>query len=261
MSQVSHNHIKIGSSTINSISVGDFNIGVSGGADYGPTSDTGFYNGIIPPAGGYTIYVTKMSEGPSIHVPRTDEECLYYLNKYGANANNISDALTWAGNQTNLLVRTSEYQLSDLPNTVSFTIGTNDFAGYYTGGNVSASGVSGFSNSGGNDVISDTYILYTPTNGTYINATNAAYTAGMNYTVDSYVWNVTWADNSTGLVRVGLSTWQSGQIVLSPIETTDTSWQTSDYYGSTSKSGTFNFPATFTPYTPLTTLGPNDWWC
>jgi len=114
MARISSNHIKIGSSTINSISVGDFSVGVSGGADYGPTSDTGFYNGIIPPVGGYTIYVSKMSEGPSIHVPHTDEECLYYLNKYGANANNISDALTWAGNQSNLLVRTSDYTLGDL---------------------------------------------------------------------------------------------------------------------------------------------------
>jgi len=114
MAQNSTNHIKIGSSEINSLSVGDFSIGVKGGADYGPTSESGFYNGITPPIGGYTIYVSKPSQGPSIHVPRTDEECLLYLNKYGANATNIADALTWAGNQTNLLVRTSEYSLGDL---------------------------------------------------------------------------------------------------------------------------------------------------
>jgi hypothetical protein len=116
MSVNSHNHLKVGSSPINSISVKDFSVGVSGGADYGPTSDTGFYNGIIPPIGGYTIYVEKLVPGqvPSIHVPRTDQECLYYLNKYGANATNISDALTWADGQNNILVRTSEYTLGDL---------------------------------------------------------------------------------------------------------------------------------------------------
>jgi hypothetical protein len=115
MSLNSNNHIKIGSSDLNSISVKDFSIGVKGGADYGPTSTSGFYNGITPPISGYTIYVEKSSQGPSIHVPRTDEECLYYLNKYGANATNISDALTWADGQNNILVRTSEYSLSDLP--------------------------------------------------------------------------------------------------------------------------------------------------
>ena len=114
MSQPSSNHIKIGSSTISSISVGDFSIGVKGGADYGPTSDTGFYNGIKPPVGGYTIYVQKLTQGPSIHVPRSDNECLYYLNKYGANASNIGDALTWASGQAGILVKTSEYTLGDL---------------------------------------------------------------------------------------------------------------------------------------------------
>jgi hypothetical protein len=73
----------MGSSDINSISNGNFSVGVKGGADYGPTSDTGFYNGVAIPIGGYVIYVEKMSQGPSIHVSRTDEECILYLNKIG----------------------------------------------------------------------------------------------------------------------------------------------------------------------------------
>lgn len=121
MAENSSNHIKIGSSTLSSISVGDFSFGVKGAADYGPTSEKGFYNGIKPPVGGYTIYVNKASQGPSIHVPRTDSECLLYLNKYGANASNISDALTWASTQTNILVRTSEYTVGDLPNNPTAT--------------------------------------------------------------------------------------------------------------------------------------------
>ena len=259
MSQISTNHIKVGSSAINSLSVGDFSVGVKGGADYGPTSDTGFYNGIIPPVSGYTIYVTKMSGGPSIHVPHTDEECLFYLNKYGANANNIGDALTWAGNQTNLLVRTSEYQVSDLPNTVSFTIGTNDFVNFTTGGNVYASNVTGFGNNGGSNLIDDTYVLYTPIGNILTNAAAAATSAGMDHNTYAYAWNITWADNSTGIVRVGIDVGY-GQIVLSPINTTNTAWQSGNT-GSSSKSGTFNFPATFTPYTPLTSLGGHNAWC
>ena len=264
MSRVSHNHIKIGSSAINSLSVGDFSVGVSGGADYGPSVDTGFYNGITPPYGGYTIYVSKMSEGPSIHVPRTDEECLFYLNKYGANAGNISDALSWASGQNNILVRSSEYQLSDLPNVGSFTIGTNDFVNFTTGGNVYASNVSGFGNNGGSNLIDDTYVLYTPIGNIVNDAALVADSVSMDYNTYAYAWNVTWADNSTGMVRLGIDTVGSGgygQIIISPIDTTNTAWQSGDEYGSSSKSGTFNFPATFTPYTPIVELGNHSAWC
>jgi len=125
MSQPVSNHVKIGSSGINSISIGNFSVGVKGGADYGPTSDTGFYNGVTIPVGGYAIYVEKMSQGPSIHVPRTDEECILYLNKYGANASNISDALTWASSQSNLFVRSSEYVIGDLPTTFTLYVSAN----------------------------------------------------------------------------------------------------------------------------------------
>ena len=38
---------------------GNFYIGV-GDVDKGPTSTTGYYNGITPPAGGYTIYLNNI---------------------------------------------------------------------------------------------------------------------------------------------------------------------------------------------------------
>jgi hypothetical protein len=37
---------------------GNFYIG-TGDVGKGPTSSTGFYNGITPPSGGYTIYLNK----------------------------------------------------------------------------------------------------------------------------------------------------------------------------------------------------------
>ena len=45
---------------------GNFWIG-TGDVGKGPTSSTGFYNGITPPSGGYTIYLNKASGGPSIY--------------------------------------------------------------------------------------------------------------------------------------------------------------------------------------------------
>ena len=47
----------------------NFYIGTKG--DYGPTSSTGFYAGITPPGGGYTLYRNKASQGPSIMVFET----------------------------------------------------------------------------------------------------------------------------------------------------------------------------------------------
>ena len=115
MSGNSQNHIKLGSSTISSISVGDFSVGVAGGTDYGPSTNTGFYNGIVPSGGGYIIYINNPGQVLTAHAPKDDAECLYYLNRYGASASNISDALTWASSQSNLLVRSSEYVIGDLP--------------------------------------------------------------------------------------------------------------------------------------------------
>ena len=39
----------------------EFFFGVKDGDDYGPTSATGFYNGIIIPVGGYAIYFNNLS--------------------------------------------------------------------------------------------------------------------------------------------------------------------------------------------------------
>ena len=52
---------------------GNFWIG-TGDVGKGPTSSTGFYNGLTPPSGGYTIYLNKASGGPSIYTVSTVAE-------------------------------------------------------------------------------------------------------------------------------------------------------------------------------------------
>ena len=59
---------------------GNFYIG-TGDVGKGPTSTTGYYNGITPPAGGYTIYLNKASGGPSIYVASNDSELISITNK------------------------------------------------------------------------------------------------------------------------------------------------------------------------------------
>jgi hypothetical protein len=52
---------------------GNFWIG-TGDVGKGPTSSTGYYNGITPPSGGYTIYLNKASGGPSIYTVTTEAQ-------------------------------------------------------------------------------------------------------------------------------------------------------------------------------------------
>ena len=114
MSQPNTNHFKFGASGINSATRGGFSVGVKGGADYGPTSQTGFWNGVKPPVGGYTIYVDKASQGPSIHVAYNDTECIKMLLHMGATGTTISDVLSWASTQSNMVVLSAELTLGDL---------------------------------------------------------------------------------------------------------------------------------------------------
>ena len=74
------NPIKYNSSTeTNALNVGNFWIG-TGDVDKGPTSTTGYYNGITPPPNGYTIYVHKLNQGPSIRIASDDSELIEITN-------------------------------------------------------------------------------------------------------------------------------------------------------------------------------------
>ena len=79
---------------------------------------------------------------------------------------------------------------------------------------------------------------------------------------NAYIFNVTWADSSTGKVRMS---WQpDGYLKISVVNTATNDWQTADpgtYPGPTNLTlaGTFSFPAVFTPYTPLIEANGNFW--
>ena len=138
MSQPSTNHFKFGASGILSATRGGFSVGVKDGADYGPTSDTGFWNGVKPPVGGYTIYVDKASQGPSIHVASDDAQCIGMLLAMGATGSTIGNVLAWADGQANMAILTAELTLGDLPGGgTTYTIGQAALGGiiaYINGG-------------------------------------------------------------------------------------------------------------------------------
>jgi hypothetical protein len=134
MAQNPTNHIKIGSSSKLSLSKGNLTIGVKGTTEYGPTSESGFYNGVIIPNGGYAIYVEKATQGPSIHVPGDDAECMYYLKKYGAPDGTIGDMLTWALTQDSILVLKGELTNSIQNPPFQNVSGSDDETGFFFGG-------------------------------------------------------------------------------------------------------------------------------
>jgi len=67
-----------GSETL-ALNKGNFYIG-TGDVGKGPTSTTGYYNGITPPSGGYTIYLNKATGGPSIYTCTNDTELISLTN-------------------------------------------------------------------------------------------------------------------------------------------------------------------------------------
>jgi hypothetical protein len=92
-----------------SLKKGNFYIGV-GDVDKGPTSTTGYYNGITPPAGGYTIYVNKASNGPSIFVASNDTQLINFTNGFsGQNFTGATQCLNWYLTQTDYVCVNKDY--------------------------------------------------------------------------------------------------------------------------------------------------------
>jgi hypothetical protein len=89
---------------------GNFWIG-TGDVGKGPTSSTGYYNGITPPSGGYTIYLNKVSGGPSIYTVTTEAQMVSLTNTIGAQSFTTSgQCLNWFATQTDKMIFNRDYE-------------------------------------------------------------------------------------------------------------------------------------------------------
>lgn len=71
----------------------------------GPTSSTGFWSGITPPAGGYTIYENKAANGPSIRTAASDSELITVTAQIsGTVYATAADCLNYYNGQTDKIV-------------------------------------------------------------------------------------------------------------------------------------------------------------
>ena len=92
-----------------SLKKGNFYIGTLD-VGKGPTSASGFWNGITPPRGGYTIYLNKSSNGPSIYVATGDTDFIIYTNKIaGTSYTTAAECLAYFAEQTDSFVLDKDY--------------------------------------------------------------------------------------------------------------------------------------------------------
>jgi len=162
---------------------------------------------------------------------------------------------------------------ADITGGTAFTINAGDFT--YSGSPASSISV-------GSGSIGNHYIELIPANATVAQSLFAFLREAGVYTQNSlnngapnnpnvfnaYIYNVSWAAGSTvssGLVRMSYyAVGDDGSFYITTVDPTDTAYQTANPAnsdpGSATLPGTFNFPATFTLYSPTTESG-GDYWC
>jgi hypothetical protein len=79
--------------------------------EYSPTSTTGWYAGISPPLSGYTVYVNKVSQGPSILVASNDNDLVSIARSQGATSTvtTTAGALNYFASQSDMMVVNKNY--------------------------------------------------------------------------------------------------------------------------------------------------------
>jgi hypothetical protein len=77
----------------------------------GPTSSTGYYTAKNPPSGGFTIYLNKSSNGPSIFQASNESQLVSITNQLGGTSFTTSaQCLTWYVTQTDKFCVNREYE-------------------------------------------------------------------------------------------------------------------------------------------------------
>lgn len=88
---------------------GNFWIG-TGDVEKGPTSSTDYWSGIAPPASGYTIYLNKASQGPSIYQASNDSELIGLTNGIAEQSfTSVTECFNWYNTQSDKMVFNIDY--------------------------------------------------------------------------------------------------------------------------------------------------------
>lgn len=110
----------------------NFYIGTSG--DFGPTSQTGYWAGITPPGGGYTLYESKSAQGPSIRIFPNSSSLSTELEKYfGHSFNFVNEGIVSASLTNDICILNRDVLLIPSSSTLQ----------YYWDSNLAPSSISG----------------------------------------------------------------------------------------------------------------------
>ena len=98
-----------GSNVTGTVRQGNAALGVNR-LDYGPTSTSGFYEGITPPDAGWTIYKVATGGLSMVHCANTDAELTNFATKLsGSSITSVADALAWAAGDANYIIVDRDY--------------------------------------------------------------------------------------------------------------------------------------------------------
>jgi hypothetical protein len=140
------------------------------------------------------------------------------------------------------------------PAPISFTLTTSSFTSYARStlniSGLGVDGIDGFSVAVAQDPKTLYYAGLNLTDTAVIDALIAAGATAPG--VAGKIWNVTWADSSIGLAKVGLFYNSEWQVYMVSVNPSVSGWETG--CSGLSLIGTFPFPATFTLYSPETPL-------
>ena len=267
------NPIKYNTSTeSNALKLGDFWIG-TGDVSKGPTSITGYWNGITPPAGGYTVYLNKASKGPSISLCSNDADLIALTNRMsGNNYTTVSECLSYFSGQPDKVCFNRDYEgivtdglvlNLDAGFTPSYPKSGNTWYDISGNGNNTSIGVANFSNGVFESITSPSYAdrleFFTP-NSTSLNNALSVTTGG--WTIQEWVRidDATYPEAIAGTVASGRAyrdtetgfDWNHGEMSMSRFEMGASSALIND-------NNTYDAIGAITIPSPYTTFGV--WYC
>jgi hypothetical protein len=93
----------------NSLKKSNFWVAV-GDVDKGPTSSTDYWSAVTPPSGGYTIYLNKGSNGPSIYTVANNAQLITFTNNLASTSYTTAyECLNWFASQSDKMVVNMNY--------------------------------------------------------------------------------------------------------------------------------------------------------
>ncbi len=118
----------------------DMWLGVNDSIIFPPSESTGWWSGYSPGPSGYTIFIQKPSQGPSIYSPANDSELITTVFRLAKSKgefptlNNVQDALDWLANQNETICVNFDYP-SIITDGLIFLADSAFTASYPKGGN------------------------------------------------------------------------------------------------------------------------------